>query len=271
MKREELGTIQKKVEELRAVFLFGKRALPFMEDIFAFVQEIIPVVDELKVSVDATSEKLPRASRQLDKVTHATEIASTEILNTLETMFSKIEAMMGLYDHFRSRTTELQGTAQGVESVLEQLIRDSLDEKSSGIVRTAWTRHMDALRSHSTHDGFRESLQGLQSDCTNIMMALQVQDITAQQIAAVNKLMQSVDEGLNRLMKHFSEVPHQANPQNYNHSHLNIQFDVSAEYFGVEDRQKAADALIEGAHLGEDVNEIQQTRPGEEQGSGENA
>ena len=51
-----------------------------------------------------------------------------------------------------------------------------------------------------------QELESIQTDCTNIMIALQVQDITAQQIAAVNKLMQSVDEGLNRLLKHFSQV-----------------------------------------------------------------
>ena len=50
-----------------------------------------------------------------------------------------------------------------------------------------------------------QELESIQADCTNIMIALQVQDITAQQIAAVNKLMQSVDEGLNRLLKHFSK------------------------------------------------------------------
>jgi len=77
------------------------------------------------------------------------------------------------------------------------------------------------------------------------MIALQVQDITAQQIAAVNRLMQSVDEGFMRLMNHFSQVPRSTDPNRFNHERLDITFDAAAEYVGVEDRQKAADALVE--------------------------
>jgi chemotaxis regulatin CheY-phosphate phosphatase CheZ len=251
MKREELDTLQKKVDELRAVLLFGKRALPFLEDIFEFVQQIIPVVEELKQSVDATSEKLPRASKQLDKVTHATELASTEILNTLETMFGKLEEMSARYREQQQRASRVAETMQRVNAAVDGLGANGAAPEVLGALREAWRNHCASL--WTPEDGFPETLQGLQSDCTNIMIALQVQDITAQQIAAVNRLMQSVDEGLNKLMQHFSQVPSNANPSNYNHAHLDIQFDVAAEYVGVEDRQKAADALIESAQVAKDA------------------
>lgn len=253
MKREELDTLQKKVDELRAVLLFGRRALPFLEDIFDFVQQIIPVVEELKQSVDATSEKLPRASRQLDKVTHATELASTEILNTLEAMFGKLEGMSARYREQQLRASRVAETIQRVNSEVDGFEAHGVSIERLGALRDAWRNHCASL--WSPEDGFPETLQGLQSDCTNIMIALQVQDITAQQIAAVNRLMQSVDEGLNKLMKHFSEVPSNTNLNNYNHAHLDIQFDVAAEYVGVEDRQKAADALIESAQLARDAGQ----------------
>ncbi|HCV42261.1 MAG TPA: hypothetical protein DGH68_02165 [Bacteroidetes bacterium] len=243
MKREELDTLQKKVDELRAVLLFGKRALPFLEDIFEFVQQIIPVVEELKESVDATSDKLPRASKQLDKVTHATELASTEILNTLETMFGKLEGMSARYQEQQARTNRVAETIQSVSAAVDGLGENGATPEQLVRLRDVWRNHCASL--WSPEDGLPETVQGLQNDCTNIMIALQVQDITAQQIAAVNRLMQSVDEGLNKLMQHFSEVPSNGNPGDYNHAHLDIQFDVAAEYVGVEDRQKAADALIE--------------------------
>jgi chemotaxis regulatin CheY-phosphate phosphatase CheZ len=236
MKREELDTLQHKVDELRAVLIFGKRAIPFLEDIFAFVQEIIPVVEEMKASVDATAEKLPKASKQLDKVTHATELASTEILNTLETMFGKLEEMTTRYNERLQRSALLAETATALDAALT-------GDSAGPAVREAWARHKAALS--SPDDATLTILDGLKNDCTSIMIALQVQDITAQQIAAVNRLMQSVDEGFMRLMNHFSQVPHNADPDRFNHEHLDITFDVAAEYVGVEDRQKAADALVE--------------------------
>jgi chemotaxis regulatin CheY-phosphate phosphatase CheZ len=110
-------------------------------------------------------------------------------------------------------------------------------------VRQALGNHRAALL--LPEDNSTDALRGLQGHCTDIMMALQVQDITAQQIASVNKLMQSVDESLNKLMKHFSEVPARAATEGFNHSYLDIPFDDAADFFGSQDRQKAADALVE--------------------------
>ena len=253
MKHEELMTLQTKVEELQAVLLFGKRAIPFLEDTFAFVKNIIPVVEAMKSSVDATSEKLPRASKQLDTVTHATEIASTEILNTLETMFGKLEAMMSRFREQQEQTRQLAETLHLMDEAWDSMGADAAAQDRQRRLREAWNKHRTFLLTFG--EGFPESLQGLQSDCTNIMMALQVQDITAQQIAAVNKMMQSVDEGLNKLMRHFAEVPADHDPQRYSHAHLDIQFDVEADYFGSKDRQKAADALVANAHQGNSAQE----------------
>jgi chemotaxis regulatin CheY-phosphate phosphatase CheZ len=214
------------------------------------VQDIIPVVEELKVSVDATSEKFPKASKQLDKVTHATEMASTEILNTLETMFAKLEEMTARHNDQQSRTKLLAGTIHAVDAQLTACDPDALKSEQLAKIQAAWGKHRAALL--LPEDGFAEALQGLQSNCTNIMMALQVQDITAQQIASVNRMMQSVDQGLNKLMKHFSEVPASAVPGQYDHAHLDIQFDDGADFFGSEDRQKAADELVESIRPAKD-------------------
>jgi chemotaxis regulatin CheY-phosphate phosphatase CheZ len=92
-----------------------------------------------------------------------------------------------------------------------------------------------------------QELESIQADCTNIMIALQVQDITAQQIAAVNKLMQSVDEGLNRLLKHFSKSTSEPQVSRYKHRRLDIVFDSSAEFDATGERQRAADAVVEEA------------------------
>jgi chemotaxis regulatin CheY-phosphate phosphatase CheZ len=251
MKHEELVSLQSKVDELQAMLVFGKRALPFLEDTFAFVKNIIPIVEAMRASVDATSEKLPKASKQLDTVTHATEVASTEILNTLETMFGKLEGMTSRYQEQQAHTAHLAETMLVMDAVFDSIGPDAMGQEQLGRLRDVWNKHRTFLQSF--WDGFPESLQGLQGNCTDIMMALQVQDITAQQIAAVNKLMQSVDGCLNKLMRHFSEVPADHPRDGYTHSHLTVQFDDAADYFGSRDRQKEADALVESAQLKGDI------------------
>ena len=251
MKHEELVALQNKVDELQAVLLFGKRALPFLEDTFAFVKNIIPVVEVMKASVDATTDKLPKASKQLDKVTHATEVASTEILNTLEAMFGKLEGMMSRQKEIQNQKVHLAETMRDIDSAFEAMDPDTMTREHISCLRDAWNRHRESL--HAADAVSLQSLQGLQTDCTSIMMALQVQDITAQQIAAVNRMMQSVDEGLNRLMRHFADVPADHDPQRYHHAHLDIQFDVDANYFGSDDRQKDADAVVADAQRREDA------------------
>lgn len=244
MKHEELAAVQKKVDELRAVLLFGKKALPFLEDIFAFVHDVIPVMGELKVSVEATSDKFPKASKQLDKVTHATEMASTEILNTLETMFAKLEEMMVHDSQIQQRSELLAETSRDIEAGFNALDAGLTGQGQMTRMRNAWEKHRASLS--LPEERSLAALRSLQGNCTDIMMALQVQDITAQQIASVNRLMQSVDESLNKLMKHFAEVPASAIAEGYHHAHLDIPFDDAADFFGSQDRQKAADALVEG-------------------------
>jgi chemotaxis regulatin CheY-phosphate phosphatase CheZ len=190
MNSDDLKLLLCKVEELKALLVFTERTIPFLEDVITFVRDIVPMMEDLRSSVEATAEKLPKASIQLDKVSTATEMATTEILNIVEGMMAKVEQ----------------------------------------------------IRSETGGDHTR--LASLQDDCTNIMIALQVQDITAQQIAAVNKLMQSVDEGLGRLMRHFTDVATERGDATYRTERLDIVFDSTAEYGGVAERQRVADAVV---------------------------
>jgi len=125
MTSNDLKLLLRNVEELKTMLVFTQRTIPFLEDVIAFVRDIVPMVEELKSSVVSSTEKLPRASSQLDKVSVATEMATTEILNI-------VEGMMARLDRIRKDT------------------------------------------------GGHPDLESIRTDCTNIMIALQVQDITAQ-------------------------------------------------------------------------------------------
>jgi len=203
-----------------------------MEDVFTFVKEIVPLLEILKSSVESTSDKLPKASLQLSKVTTATELATSEILNIVEGIATRTEAMRAAMDARKAT----------VQKILGALDRLPGSARSDG----AWAEaHAGVQELVPAKDQYAE-LESIQNDCTNIMIALQVQDITAQQIASVNELMKSVDEGLSRLMRNFQKsAKHDA--QRYKHQKLDIVFDTSAEYTRGTERQDLADAVIEEA------------------------
>jgi chemotaxis regulatin CheY-phosphate phosphatase CheZ len=142
-----------------------------------------------------------------------------------------------------------------VESTTEKLPRASSQlDKVSSATEMATTEILNIVEGMMTKldqarrdSGGHAILESIQEDCTNIMIALQVQDITAQQIAAVNKLMQSVDEGLNRLLRHFTGVATEHQQERYLTERLDIVFDSTAEYTGGAARQRMADAVVESA------------------------
>jgi chemotaxis regulatin CheY-phosphate phosphatase CheZ len=260
MKPEELQVLMRKVEELRALMVLSQRTIPFLEDVFLFVKEIVPLLDVLRKSVECTTEKLPKASQQLNKVTSATEIASTEILNI-------VESMMGTVDSLRSDLEKRYTAAAAVRALLadmETQLRmlhdngtrlpgvDGLETVHAALA----ARVLDLMPGESGGP----VLDGMLNDCTNIMIALQVQDITAQQIAAVNTLMQSMDEGLTRLMRNFSESSAKHDATAYKHRHLDIVFDDSAEFGGGEERQRLADAVVEESQNALERQPVRQKR-----------
>ncbi len=213
----------------------------FLRDILEFVRMVVPVMAELQTSIEQTSEKLPTASRQLDKVTAAHEIASTEILDIVERMIGRIDVIQGWLG------TQSHQSADPVAVMSDSIARiraNHAGDPDTARLAAAWEEMTRTLASGETIAAHVASLETIKADCTSIMIALQVQDITAQQIAAVNKMMQSVDQGLNALLQHIRGEECGGSGEGYAHHHVDIVFDPAAAYDTSSGRQQAADAIV---------------------------
>ncbi len=165
MKKElDIKELLKKAEELKALFVLGQRVIPFLEEIFLFIQDTSPLIQEISSSIKDNLKKMPKASKQLSKVTEATEMATNEIMDTVDGVMYK----------------------SGIISTNLALIRDIGSQAE-------FAQNEDFLRAISNSD---EVLKSIKNDAQNIMMALQVQDITSQQIAAVNNLLETLQTKL---------------------------------------------------------------------------
>ena len=89
MNEKDISELLKKADELRSLFVLGQRVIPFLEEIFVFVSEIEPLLDEINKSIDENLKKMPNASQQLSKVTEATELATTEIMDIVDGLVYK--------------------------------------------------------------------------------------------------------------------------------------------------------------------------------------
>lgn len=247
MNTKNLGGILDKINELRALFIFGQRVIPFLEELFYFVNDIVPVLEDINESIYESANKMPRVSSQLDKVTQATELATTEILDNLDGVLSKLNA---IGSHFQTATNDL-AALDSLDEESFNLIKSSLDGKHGELVRKLADlrerkhTHIRALKSNA--GGLEESLQDIRKKSNDIMISLQVQDITTQQIASVNHLIQSVQDRLANLIDRFkisgadlvSEIK-KAEQHN---------FDPLATYDRSGEGQRTADRVMQAASL----------------------
>ncbi|MCX7880617.1 MAG: protein phosphatase CheZ [Ignavibacteria bacterium] len=236
MKEKSLESFISKVEELRALFVLGQRVIPLLEELFAFVSETQPLLEEINTSIKENLTKMPNLSKQLAKVTEATELATNEILDIIDGVFYKIdiansnlsqiekvhsEISTRLANKFSSETTETKFLFTEISGESQKLSNENF---------FAELKDLSSLLNST-----REILDNIRNDASSIMLALQIQDITAQQIAAVNHLLNIVQTRLNVLLAKFPffteekfEQKEDINESNINLLHKKIAFDPDA-------------------------------------------
>ena len=232
------------MSELRVFFDFGTRAVPLLEGLGSFVHEIGPVIEGMKSLVQVTSEKLPKASAQLEKVNESSERASTEILNTIDKMIATIESIQTPgSDHLGGDI--LQQTTQRVTVAVDALANKHGADEDVIELMNAWHLHAQSLTALSRTTDLQAKLQSLHEDCTSVMMSLQIQDITGQQVASVIGLMQAIDDVLRKLLVEASEAIH------VTQTVQQPAITAVPEYVGVDERKKMVESLLMKARTGD--------------------
>ncbi len=267
MNPQQMERILERINELKALFIFGQRVIPFLEELFSFVQNIVPLMQEMNQSLHESSSKMPRASSQLNDVTRATELATNEILDILDDVLFKLgEIQSGL-----SQSREIHAKLSRLERKVNRLLARPAEERAS----EKWIQSVQAIQQQRkvTLKSLRRSITRAQNNLTqvkdsasDIMFSLQVQDITSQQIAAVNHLIESVRERIEHLLNQL-QTPGPAAETEVS-SIQPLPFDPQASYINNADRQQTADAIFAApptpgnpSFLQEEIDQLFQTNP----------
>jgi len=258
MNQNDINVLLRKADELRALFVLGQRVIPFLEEIFLFVNEIEPILLEINTSIKENLKKMPKASKQLSKVTEATELATTEILDILDGLGYKNELINSNIKKIR----EILMTKENKSIDIIKLVIDSIQKGESiqnlepqlidfvNVIENNVDPKIDELLKHT-----EDVNNSIVNDSSSIAMSLQVQDITSQQIAAVNNLLETVQSRLSVIMEKFqeSELENLISKEHYDSKakvavlHRKIAYDPDAvdSLDITKNRQSNIDSIIE--------------------------
>lgn len=238
-----------KLDEMRAVFLIGARSLPLLEDLLKFVREISPLLDEISQSLSFTTAKMPTAASQLESVTQATELATTEILNLVDNVLGEVQTVRD-----ESKAADACRVAL-IERDTRFLLAlgDAADAPAVREALEAWRAEGEEVsaRWQAHYEAKQARLNSVRDHMNDIMMALQVQDITAQQLASVNHLIESVRV---RMAEIFERLRQDVEVEIDDLADLRAsqsRFDPTAKYNPKGDHQHRADHVMHAYNTGD--------------------
>lgn len=204
MEEKDIEGILKKVEELKAVFDFGVRFVPFLEELLIFVQEMSPKLNEMYKSIQENSSKMPEAARQLDKV--------DSILSKLDEINQNFQEVSRRLVAEREVISEITGSIEKLLKISDthkklSKVFENKEARELGIqIKAAVDKFLAEKVDESLPDKVDQLLQDTKNDASDIMNALQVQEILPQQIESAQALLSSIQERLNSLIVKYSEA-----------------------------------------------------------------
>jgi chemotaxis regulatin CheY-phosphate phosphatase CheZ len=200
-----MNKLFEKLDDLKAIFLYSEKLIPVIQKLIDFMRNTIPLLENINQSITDTANKFPAAKNQIESVTSATEMATTEILDTIDKIFNEINSAKTNLSDF--------------ENSDNYTLPDFAKEKLASI---------------------KNSLDNINQYAYNVTLSLQVQDITSQQLAAVNYLIQSVQARLGAL---FQDLEDSNFTQMGKYVDKNV-FNENARYEDTTQKQKEIDQLI---------------------------
>lgn len=235
MKNVNMSQLFEKLNDVKTLFTYGQKIIPVLQSLVDFMQETVPLLENINHSIADSTSKIPKATDQINNVTSATELATTEILDLVDMISNNLS-------HIEKAMNEIK-LAEQVKSdsvsKLKELLKGNPDAQA---LLEAYTQADTTLQKiESVAPLFPQTM----NDTYQITLSLQVQDITSQQLAAVNHLIESVQARLAGLIHEIDDTELKsieategiAVPEG-------ATFDPNAQYDKTSVRQDMADEII---------------------------
>lgn len=224
-----------KLHDLKSLFVYGEKLIPIIQSLLDFMKETVPLLENINYSIADSTSKIPKAVHQISNVSSATELATTEILDLVDKVTTEIHSAEANLNSYLQRE-------EGKEIILNDLAFLLSDNSKA-------TKLLEEYRSINTTDDMLaslfESFNSIKHDTNSIAISLQVQDITAQQLAAVNHLICSVQDRLANLVSDLNENDMEEWKTLNNPIQESVVFDSNARYSKSVENQSNVDIIIQ--------------------------
>jgi chemotaxis regulatin CheY-phosphate phosphatase CheZ len=197
------------------------------------MSETVPLLENINASISESTAKIPKATNQINNVTSATELATTEILDMIDLISSDIiEIEKQLSNVFKVKAEK--------NNIIKKIKKLS-DNKEVIKLLDKFEELDDA---GNEYNQISELTTKIKENSNNITLSLQVQDITSQQLAAVNHLISSVQEKLASLILNLEETSINDIDSNKIIVPKGLHFNPDANYSKSDGRQNMVDSIV---------------------------
>ena len=230
-----MSDLFERLNDLKIVFKYGEKLIPIIQSIIDFMKETVPLLEDINTSIAESTSKIPKAKDQISNISSATELATTEILDIVDSISNDITSL--------EKKLKESGELNTEKDECWERIKQKLGKNAENI------ELINKYESLNQSSGFvpelLNNLGDIKQKVYNITLSLQVQDITSQQLAAVNHLIESVRKKLSSLVLHLDDTDiSQLNSMNVDFPD-DTTFNPDAYYSKSTDRQELADDLVE--------------------------
>lgn len=236
MKNLNMSQLFDKLNDLKSLFQYGQKVVPILQSLIDFMQETVPLLENINNSIADSTSKIPKAADQITNVTSATELATTEILDLVDAISNSI-------DQIETKLKEMSEMQKSKTAVLDRLYAKLEGQEEVLALLDEYTGIQ--IPDNMLEDTLKIFPQ-LKNDAYNITLSLQVQDITSQQLAAVNHLIESVQKRLASLILDIDEssMEEKSDAREGIVAPAGATFDPNARFDKSETRQDMIDAII---------------------------
>ncbi|MEJ2614604.1 MAG: protein phosphatase CheZ [Ignavibacteriaceae bacterium] len=236
-----MAELFERLNDLKSVFKYGQKLIPIIQSLLDFMSETVPLLENINASISESTTKIPKATNQINNVTSATELATTEILDIVDLISSDIiEIEKQLTEIFKVKEEK---------SIIIKKIKKLVDNKEVIKLLDKYEKLDDVTKQYNQ---ISDLISKIKNNSYNITLSLQVQDITSQQLAAVNHLINSVQSKLASLVLNLEDT----SINDIDSTKITVpkgsHFDPNANYSKSDGRQDMVDSIVSNHQTSQD-------------------
>ena len=244
--RPQVQEFLDKLDELQAIFVLSRRFAPFLDELFDFVQDITVLLEEVNTTIRTRSGHMERATEHLKSVSEATEVATSEILDHSDEVLKDLRSIEDQLSTLEEQFAEEAKADNQVLALLREELGEGHEELLDEVARIQGRKQDLRDEWAAQLQETRDSLSPIRDRMNQIMMSLQVQDVTEQQLSSVNHLIETVRDRIDALLARLGTGQADRSEAPSGEPSRTAAFNMNAEYDRSDDKQRMADDVVAG-------------------------